>query len=183
MRGAPGPEGTPYHGGMFLFLLLCPPDYPFAPPKVRARTHGCDGRVGLCLFLARARSPPAAQARLMNTDGGRVRFNPNFYANGKVRACVHPHRRTGLLCERARASTSTYVCVCAFACMLFWIWMSLLARGHPISQVCLSILGTWEGPGWSASNSLGSVLLSIQSLMTEARRASLNGRPIPRSFV
>lgn len=33
-------------------------------------------------------------------------------------------------------------------------------------RVCLSILGTWEGPSWSSAESLSSVLLSIQSLMT-----------------
>ena len=32
-------------------------------------------------------------------------------------------------------------------------------------KVCLSILGTWEGPGWTASCTLSSVLLSIQSLL------------------
>lgn len=34
-------------------------------------------------------------------------------------------------------------------------------------KVCLSTLGTWSGPGWSAANSMLSVLLSIQSLMNE----------------
>lgn len=34
-------------------------------------------------------------------------------------------------------------------------------------KVCLSILGTWSGPQWSASQSLSSVLVSIQSLMNE----------------
>ena len=34
-------------------------------------------------------------------------------------------------------------------------------------KVCLSILGTWHGPGWSPSLSIGSVLLSIQSLMCD----------------
>mmetsp|Transcript_23710 Transcript_23710/g.47872 ORF Transcript_23710/g.47872 Transcript_23710/m.47872 type:complete len:325 (+) Transcript_23710:127-1101(+) len=34
-------------------------------------------------------------------------------------------------------------------------------------KVCLSILGTWNGPSWSPGQSLGSVLLSIQSLMNE----------------
>ena len=32
-------------------------------------------------------------------------------------------------------------------------------------KVCLSILGTWSGPGWSPVQSISSVLLSIQSLM------------------
>jgi len=34
-------------------------------------------------------------------------------------------------------------------------------------KVCLSILGTWPGPKWTASHSIGTVLLSIQSLLTE----------------
>ena len=34
-------------------------------------------------------------------------------------------------------------------------------------KVCLSILGTWSGPPWSASQSISSVLISIQSLMSE----------------
>lgn len=82
-----GPPGTPYEGGFFHFDCKFPDDYPFAPPDVR----------------------------LMTTDGGRVRFNPNLYANGKV---------------------------------------------------CLSILGTWAGPSWQPSQTLGSVLLSVQSLMS-----------------
>ena len=34
-------------------------------------------------------------------------------------------------------------------------------------KVCLSILGTWSGPGWLPSMTLSSVLLSIQSLLSE----------------
>lgn len=81
-----GPLETPYAGGFFHLDIRIPPEYPMKPPNVTLRT----------------------------TDGGRVRFNPNLYSNGKV---------------------------------------------------CLSILGTWEGPAWSSAESLSSVLLSIQSLM------------------
>eukprot|EP01113_Clastostelium_recurvatum_P042138 TRINITY_DN6802_c0_g1_i3.p1 TRINITY_DN6802_c0_g1~~TRINITY_DN6802_c0_g1_i3.p1 ORF type:complete len:430 (-),score=99.89 TRINITY_DN6802_c0_g1_i3:1-1269(-) len=35
-------------------------------------------------------------------------------------------------------------------------------------KVCLSILGTWEGPGWRAVQTLESVLVSVQSLMNAA---------------
>jgi hypothetical protein len=63
-----------------------PDQYPIVPPRVTLKTTG----------------------------GGKVRFNPNLYACGKV---------------------------------------------------CLSILGTWEGPSWSPVQNTGSVLLSIQSLM------------------
>ncbi|GIM04217.1 hypothetical protein Vretimale_8765 [Volvox reticuliferus] len=51
-----GPEDTPYSGGCFVFDLYFPPQYPNAPPQVH----------------------------LMTTGGGRVRFNPNLYADGKV---------------------------------------------------------------------------------------------------
>lgn len=51
-----GVMDTPYEGGFFYFILKCPSDYPMKPPKVR----------------------------LMTTDAGRVRFNPNMYQNGKV---------------------------------------------------------------------------------------------------
>ena len=39
-------------------------------------------------------------------------------------------------------------------------------------KVCLSILGTWSGPGWSPVQSLASVLISIQSLMNSKVRDS-----------
>lgn len=34
-------------------------------------------------------------------------------------------------------------------------------------KVCLSILGTWAGPSWSPAMGIGSLLISIQSLMCE----------------
>lgn len=83
-----GPFDTPYEGGFFHFLVRCPPNYPINPPRVK----------------------------LLTTGGNTVRFNPNFYRNGKV---------------------------------------------------CLSILGTWSGPAWSPALSLSSLLISIQSLMTD----------------
>ena len=35
-----GVEGTPYAGGIFLFDLYCPADYPSTPPKVKLLTTG-----------------------------------------------------------------------------------------------------------------------------------------------
>lgn len=83
-----GPDDTPYEGGFFHFALTCLPDYPARPPLVR----------------------------LMTTDSGRVRFNPNLYSSGLV---------------------------------------------------SLSILGTFPGPSWSADMTLETVLVSIQSLLSE----------------
>jgi len=39
---------------------------------------------------------------------------------------------------------------------------------YACGKVCLSILGTWEGPGWTPVQTIGSVLLSIRSLMNSA---------------
>ena len=50
------PADTPYGGGAFVFDCCIPPDYPNVPPKVILATTG----------------------------GGRWRFNPNLYDNGKV---------------------------------------------------------------------------------------------------
>lgn len=51
-----GPEGTPYHGGLFEFDCFMPLTYPATPPLMHLRTTG----------------------------GGTVRFNPNLYNCGKV---------------------------------------------------------------------------------------------------
>jgi ubiquitin-protein ligase len=51
-----GPKDTPYHNGVFEFHAYFPDGYPKVVPKVLIKT----------------------------TDGGKVRFNPNLYANGKV---------------------------------------------------------------------------------------------------
>ncbi|KAI0828772.1 hypothetical protein F5Y06DRAFT_302258 [Hypoxylon sp. FL0890] len=82
-----GPKNTPYEHGLFEFDLWCPMDYPNSPPKMTFRT----------------------------TNGGRTRFNPNLYEDGKI---------------------------------------------------CLSLLGTWSGEPWRASQStLLQVLVSIQSMI------------------
>lgn len=80
-----GPDGTPYEGGLLIFTVKFPTDYPFSPPTV-----------------------------LFQTTDGTTRFHPNLYTDGKV---------------------------------------------------CLSILGTFSGPSWTASQSLSTVLLSILSLL------------------
>lgn len=39
------------------------------------------------------------------------------------------------------------------------------ANTHYLGKVCLSILGTWNGPQWTTIMDIGTVLLSIQSLL------------------
>ncbi|KAB5592375.1 Ubiquitin conjugating enzyme family protein [Ceratobasidium theobromae] len=82
-----GPEATPYYNGCYLFDIFLGASYNNSPPSVK----------------------------YMTTNGGRFRFNPNLYADGKV---------------------------------------------------CLSLLGTWSGPGWiSGKSTLLQVLISIQSMI------------------
>ena len=105
-----GPLETPYEHGMFYFIMDFPNNYPLQPPNVQLKTTG----------------------------GGKIRFNPNLYKDGKV---------------------------------------------------CLSILGTWSGPSWSPVQNIGSILISIQSLMTahpyhnEPGYETLNrGRQEPKNY-
>lgn len=51
-----GPEGTSYENGVFEFDIFCPANYPYEPPKFCLKTTG----------------------------NGKVNFNPNLYADGKV---------------------------------------------------------------------------------------------------
>ncbi|KAL1412563.1 hypothetical protein Q8F55_000310 [Vanrija albida] len=82
-----GPEGTPYENGCFIFDIFLPLEYNIKCPAVKS----------------------------MTTNGGKYRYNPNLYNDGKV---------------------------------------------------CLSLLGTWSGPGWvSGKSTLLQVLISIQSLI------------------
>ncbi|KAF9259490.1 hypothetical protein L218DRAFT_908179 [Marasmius fiardii PR-910] len=106
-----GPEGTPYYNGCYLFDIFLGPSYNQAPPSVK----------------------------YMTTNGGKFRFNPNLYADGKV---------------------------------------------------CLSLLGTWSGPGWVPGKStLLQVLISIQSMilcdepyLNEPGWASGGGSPQSKAY-
>ncbi|KAJ7129714.1 hypothetical protein C8R44DRAFT_777474 [Mycena epipterygia] len=106
-----GPEGTPYYNGCYLFDIFLGPSYNQSPPSVK----------------------------YMTTNGGKYRFNPNLYADGKV---------------------------------------------------CLSLLGTWSGPGWvSGRSTLLQVLISIQSMilceepyLNEPGWASSGGTPQSRAY-
>lgn len=53
----PSPQGTPYEGGLFVFDVFFPSGYPNLPPVMM----------------------------VYNTGGGKARYNPNLYADGKVR--------------------------------------------------------------------------------------------------
>lgn len=82
-----GHNSTPYEFGYFFFEFIFPSNYPFNPPIVN--------------YL---------------TNDGKMRFNPNLYANGKV---------------------------------------------------CLSILNTWNGEGWTSSQTIYSILITLSSILND----------------
>ncbi|WVO14986.1 hypothetical protein L204_102629 [Cryptococcus depauperatus] len=88
-----GPEGTPYENGCFLFDIFLPLDYNYKSPIVQ----------------------------YMTTNGGRYRYNPNLYPDGKV---------------------------------------------------CLSLLGTWSGPGW----------ISEEPFLNEPSWADMGGSPQSKAY-
>ncbi|KAF9534355.1 hypothetical protein CPB83DRAFT_889347 [Crepidotus variabilis] len=83
---------------------------------IKALITGPDGTPYLFdIFLGPSYNQSPPSVKYMTTNGGKFRFNPNLYADGKV---------------------------------------------------CLSLLGTWSGPGWVAGKStLLQVLISIQSMI------------------
>jgi len=90
------PGDAPYENGVFFFDIWIPANYPQSPPK----------------------------CKMITTNRGSVRFNPNLYSNGKV---------------------------------------------------CLSLLGTWSGPGWDPTfSNILQVLLSIQSMILGAPEPIVN---------
>jgi ubiquitin-conjugating enzyme E2 Z len=99
------------------------------------------------LFTFVLRLPPSyphdpPRVKLLTTGGGTVRFNPNLYKNGKVRG-----RGRAVRVITTRRPLPFLACCCR-------------------AQVCLSILGTWAGPGWSPAQTLSSLLFSILSLLS-----------------
>mgnify|MGYP001392991326 FL=1 len=58
-----GPEGTPYHGGIFFLNINFPSEYPFQPPKVRfvTKIYHCNinSNGGICLDILKGQWSPA----------------------------------------------------------------------------------------------------------------------------
>jgi baculoviral IAP repeat-containing protein 6 len=109
-----GPKATPYEHGLFEFDLFCPAEFPSKPPSMFFRTTG----------------------------GGRVRFNPNLYEDGK-----------------GSSSPLMWYDIIAMPEGPHRLWSR---SNRPAVPVCLSILGTWSGETWNgAYSTLLQVLVSI----------------------
>lgn len=78
--------------------------------------------------------------KTMTTNGNRFRLNPNLYVRTEPSRRL-PHRCCGLILN-----------------------FGVLPKAD--GKVCLSLLGTWSGPGWVAGTStLLQVLISIQAMI------------------
>lgn len=83
------PSNCPYESGFYVFSVRIPTTYPNEPPKVR----------------------------MMTTDNGRVRMNPNLYADGKVCLSILGTWR-GETTETWRSSYSISYVLQAIQCMI-----------------------------------------------------------------
>lgn len=143
-----GPEGTPYQSQssiiffsfsirMFRWIFLLSSSFSTWLVK---NSNDLIVEIPFDRYFSPIRSP---RCRLMTTGNGTVRFNPNLYKNGKICLSILGFV-SSIQLERRNSSEID----------LLYLWFHLSTR-------------TWTGPAWSPAQCLASVLLSIQSLMSE----------------
>lgn len=85
-----GAEGTPYHGGCYMGLILLPPNFPFAPPEIQmiSPTGRFQRRIALCLtntsYHKETWQPSWNLDKLMQ---GLISF---MYTQGRGLGCLNP---------------------------------------------------------------------------------------------
>jgi len=76
-----GPDGSPYHGGVFQLEMYLNEDYPMAPPKVRFLTriyHPNIDKIGrICLDILKDKWSPALQIQSVLMSLQVLMGNPN----------------------------------------------------------------------------------------------------------
>ncbi|KAG2482283.1 hypothetical protein HYH03_018796, partial [Edaphochlamys debaryana] len=129
-----GPQGTPYEGGLFVFDIFCPAGYPSEPPVMM----------------------------VYNTGGGKARYNPNLYADGKVCLSLLGTYNSGHTSEKWNPSLSTIYQV------LVSIQSQILVddpmTNEPLSE---TMAGTAEGAAKTAEYNARLQLLVMRHAMCD----------------
>ncbi len=128
-----GPVGTPYEGGIFIFDMHCPENYPDVPPKVT----------------------------FLTTAMGTMRFSPNLYTDGKVRARIYlclciwvyiTHYCSGVLVSsrptytvRARIYLCECMCIKHYYSDVSIIVCNVVIYHYQYTQKCLSLSPYYVG--------------------------------------
>ena len=137
-----GPANTPYEGGAFAFDVFCPNGYPDHPPMVNLDTTG----------------------------GGRARFNPNLYADGKVCLSLLGTWHGGAAEEKWDASRSTLAQV--FVSVQGLIFVDDPMFNEPGFD---GLRGTREGEEKSAAYNAEIRLFTVRHAMIDALRKPRRG--------
>ncbi|GFR44877.1 hypothetical protein Agub_g6220, partial [Astrephomene gubernaculifera] len=129
-----GPQGTPYEGGLFVFDIFCPAGYPSDPPVMM----------------------------VYNTGGGKARYNPNLYADGKVCLSLLGTYNSGHASEKWNPSLST----------IYQVLMSVQSQilvDDPMTNEPLSetLAGTAEGAAKTAEYNARLQLLVMRHAMVD----------------
>ncbi|KXZ55997.1 hypothetical protein GPECTOR_2g1549 [Gonium pectorale] len=132
-----GPLGTPYEGGLFVFDIFCPAAYPADPPVMM----------------------------VYNTGGGKARYNPNLYADGKVCLSLLGTYNSGHASEKWNPALSSIYQV------LVSIQSQILVddpmTNEPLSE---TMAGTSEGSAKTAEYNARLQLLVMRHAMVDMLR-------------
>ena len=137
-----GPEGTPYHGGIFTIDLKLPDSCKTSSEVLKSLDFSgdaLDSWTGLIEDRGSFVDPASCPKAFYHSHGK--------YANPNLVSMPGPG---GVTIFNSSAVSHPGACCLQYAC----------------GKVCLSLLGTWGGPGWDpAVSTLLQLLVSIQGLV------------------